>query len=355
MSYNSADNSNTERDIIPVGIEFLYTPGNPIGTAANILSSVMGQDEGGDASGSDMRVMGDAFQAVRRQYVPDSNLLMNPPAGGEPRVSNPTSFRGKTAVKGGSKAITFSAMPGRLNRSLEGTDFLRRAAADSARKTGLVYARSTALDKALLESGSVDIRKGVPTKPKKLIDVSTSGGTSLKRALGLSRGAARTMSPVGQLSEAVTNVRIDRALKRAADAGLKGEEALADVVKRVPKAADKVGLPTAKGLPGDKFGMDKGLLQRTTQTGELFENVDAGKLGKAAGGVAKALPVIGAVADIHELWSELNEEDVEFTEVLGATADVVLGLTGVGGILGDAIAFGFGHDGIGSLLAGDKD
>ena len=339
---------------MPWDWDILYT-GGPLGTAYNIAASLGGDD---DISGADVRVLGDSADLIRKKYIPDSDLLRNPTAGRDVATVNPTSFRGKTALKAGNDNIVFKAMPGRYNTTLGGTDFMRRKAADSARKTGLVYARSTALDKAVVDSGAVRLRKGVPTQvsaQRKLIDAASAGrSSSLLESVGRASAKAKTLSPVGQLSEAVTNLRIDRALDKAAKDGKTGKEALEYVTSRVPKAAEKVGLPTAKGLPSDKFGMDKGLLQRFDGD-ELFDAKKAGKAAKAAGSVAKFIPIVGAAADAKELFDELREEDVEIHEVAGAVVDLALGLTGVGGIIGDAVAFGFGADGLGSLFVGDKD
>ena len=312
-------------------------------------------------SGSDLRVFGSRLQ---RNTLSNPDALINPTAGAITNTS-PTSYRAKSAFK--SADVNFVAMPGSLNESLDGANVLRRKGADSARKTGLVYARSTALDKAIVESGTVNVGSITRTR---IAPVKAFGGekgviagfvtkrakdaNAPKEVVKFMRKQIKPLSPVSQALEASVNIRTDRALEAAASKGLKGQKALDYVIERVPRAAEKVGLPTHQGLSADSFGRDKGLLQRVTPDG-LLESTPKGKAAKLAGDIVKFVPIAGAAVDAKELWDEFNEEDVEFTEVAGATVDLLLGLTGIGGLAGDAIAFSFGADGLGSLLVGDED
>jgi len=227
-----------------------------------------------------------------------------------------------------------------------------------------------------------------------------------------------SLSVINQGRTMALNLRVDRALKAAASQNLVGQDALDYVNKRVPGASDRLAVPSkrvqrlvdtkmadltelspnkqiipqaggllrrepdytlakkatikrrgkkSKKSKGGLFSkFKKGVSSAVDAVDDVVDDVakatrkgavKAGKLGKVAGstlaGVSKALPVVGAAFDVVELIEEIEEGN--WNEIVGASIDLAIGLTGVGGIAGDAVALATGTDGLGSLIVGDED
>lgn len=212
--------------------------------------------------------------------------------------------------------------------------FTKSRAISDAAQTGLVYARADSIDRKVMRKGSVT-SPGLLKAPPKM-----SSRHALKRGATL----------LDQVSNAQLRGRVDRALTQAAELGFKGDDAYDYVVGRVPKARNVISV-AAEG-PGGLI-----LRQEPIGTGskKALKQVD-GLVATGARNLTKVLPVVSAVADAKELYDEIfNEEDPNLREIGGAALDLALGVTGIGGVLGDVFAFSQGADGLGSWLVGDED
>jgi len=222
--------------------------------------------------------------------------------------------------------------------------FTKSRAISDAASTGLVYARADSIDRKVMRKGTVR-SPGLLKAPTKMSSRST-----------LKRGATL----VDQISNASLRGRVDHALAKAADLGYIGDDAYNYVIGRVPEARNVVSV-ASEG--------DGGLILRQEPIGTGSKKqlkalkdveIDLSKVDEAVGkglrNVVKVLPVVSAVADAKELYDEIfNEEDPSLREIGGAALDLALGVTGVGGVLGDVFAFSQGADGLGSWLVGDDD
>jgi len=226
----------------------------------------------------------------------------------------------------------------------------RAKAGRNATQTGLVYARPDSIDQGFLRSS------GAFGKSDPIIE---HASRSIKELGGINY----TRSPMRTAGNAFTNIRTDRALKQAAGAGLRGQEALDFVFSKVPAARDRVGLPLSKEMatstiksasddPITKGTFTKGSTSPGIMSREQGRGFKRGSnLGKTARNVVRFAPVVGGIFDAKELYDEIfNEDDVEVQEVVGAVLDLAIGVTGVGGIIGDVIGISAGSDGLGSAI-----
>lgn len=151
---------------------------------------------------------------------------------------------------------------------------------------------------------------------------------------------AARLNPRSSLNAAknlMANSTVARAVKKADDLGHKGQLAHDFVYQKYgPKVARQVGVPTkSSGV---------GVLARKTvsSTSPKFAKF------------AAAAPIVGTAFDAYNVYDEFTDPDSTLLEKTASIADLALGITGAPLVL-DLIAGSKGHDGIFSMLVGDKD
>lgn len=284
---------------------------------------------------------------ARRFPFAEDRLMAATEPGGVP-ASNPAILSRADIGTAAGKEIRFA--PQMIPEDRVGRFNPRARAGRNATLTGLVYARPDNIDQSFLRSSGA-LGKSDQVLEQTARQVHEAVGFNYKRA------------PLRTARNALTNLRTDRALAEAAEKGLRDEAALDFVLERVPAARDRVNLrltPEQATNPiklASDDPISKGSVTKGSRAPGIMSRKSSGggfkvpsRIGKTARIVVKSAPVIGSVLDAKELFDELTEDEVEISEVVGATLDLAIGLTGVGGIVGDIIGIGSGSDGLGSAI-----
>lgn len=337
-----------------------------LAAGADYANRVVGVVEGGDVTGSDVRALSAPLSGIVLSRPQMFNL--NPAMAGRTveRFPNALDRLAVASLPGGlpqsdvgmlsrvdvgtaaGREIRFG--PQMIPKDRVGMFNRRAKAGRNATMTGLVYARPDNIDQSMLRSSG-------------MMGKSDMVSESAKRAFKEVASVKYDRSPLSMAGNAWTNLRTDRALAKAAKKGYRGEEALEFVTNKVPSARDRVSLKLSKDKANMKlnFASDdpisaKSVTKGSTSPGIMSRKTSSGgfkvnsKTARTARTLVKYAPVVGAALDAKELWDELNEDEVEVQEVVGAALDLALGVTGVGGIVGDVFGVSYGSDGGGSAL-----